>query len=86
MSEHIVNEGRTDAAANASTSAALAVGEIFNGHLDGSGDSDWIRVELAAGASYMITVESRAPAGGTRGGGGRQTRLWRFSTPLVNPL
>ena len=63
MSNHIVNEGMTDAAATASTSAALAAGEIFNGHLDGSGDSDWIRVELAAGASYMITVEPRDPDG-----------------------
>ena len=63
MSEHIVNEGRTDAAATAETSAVLAVGEVFNGYLDGSGDSDWIRVELAAGASYMITVESRDPEG-----------------------
>ena len=63
MSNHIVNEGMTDAEATASTSAALAIGEIFNGHLDGSGDSDWIRVELAAGASYMITVEPRDPDG-----------------------
>ena len=63
MSNHIVDEGRTDAAATASTSAALAAGEIFNGHLDGSGDSDWIRVELAAGVSYMITVAPRDPAG-----------------------
>ena len=63
MSNHIVDEGRTDAAANASTSAALTAGEIFNGHLDGSGDSDWIRVELAAGVSYMITVAPRDPAG-----------------------
>ena len=63
MSNHIVDEGRIDAAATASTSAALAAGEIFNGHLDGSGDSDWIRVELAAGVSYMITVAPRDPAG-----------------------
>ena len=63
MSEHIVNEGRTDAAASAETSAVLAVGEVFNGYLDGSGDSDWIRVELAAGASYMIAVAPRDPEG-----------------------
>ena len=59
MSNHIVNEGMMDAAANVETSARLAAGEIFNGYLDGSGDSDWIRVELAAGASYMITVAPR---------------------------
>ena len=63
MSNHIVNEGMADAAATASTSAALAAGEVFNGHLDGSGDSDWIRVELAAGVSYMITVAPRDPDG-----------------------
>ena len=64
MSNHIVNEGGTDAAANDQTSARLAAGETFNGYLDGSGDSDWIRVELAAGASYMVTVAPRDPDGG----------------------
>ena len=63
MSNHIVNEGGTDAAANAETAAALVAGETFNGYLDGRDDSDWIRVELAAGASYMITVEARDPDG-----------------------
>ena len=64
MSNHnIVNEGMMDAAANAQTSAALTAGETFHGFLDGSGDNDWIRVELAAGASYMITIEGRDPDG-----------------------
>ena len=63
MSDHIVNEGGTDAAATASTSAVLAVGEVFNGHLDGPDDRDWIRVELAAGVSYMIAVAPRDPEG-----------------------
>ena len=66
MSNHnIVNEGMMDAAANAQTSAALTAGETFHGFLDGSGDNDWIRVELAAGASYMITVAGRDPDGAT---------------------
>ena len=77
MSNHIVNEGRTDAAATAETTAALTAGEIFNGRLDGPGDSDWIRVELAAGASYMITVESRDPSG--EGGGAADTTLEIFN-------
>ena len=64
MTTHIVNEGMTDAAASAETSAALAAGETFHGYLDGSGDRDWIRVELAAGASYMIAVSPRDPDGG----------------------
>ena len=63
MSNHIVNEGMTDAAATASTSAALTAGEIFNGYLDGRDDRDWIRVELGAGGSYMITVAPRDPDG-----------------------
>ena len=67
MANHIVDEGRTDAAATTDTNAALtaaqAPGEIFNGYLDDSSDSDWIRVELGAGASYMITIEARDPDG-----------------------
>ena len=63
MSDHLVNEGMTDAAANAATSAALTAGEIFHGYLDGRDDNDWIRVELTAGVSYMIRVAPRDPAG-----------------------
>ena len=79
MSNHIVNEGSTDAAATTETSAALATGEIFNGHLDGSGDSDWIRVELAAGASYMITVAPRDPDGAGPQGAAADTALEIFN-------
>ena len=63
MANHIVDEGRMDAAASAATSVALAAGETFHGYLDGRDDSDWIRVELTAGASYMITVAPRDPDG-----------------------
>ena len=63
MSDHLVNEGMTDAAANAATSAVLTAGEIFHGYLDGRDDNDWIRVELTAGVSYMIRVAPRDPAG-----------------------
>ena len=63
MANHIVDEGRMDAAASAATSAALAAGQTFHGYLDGRDDSDWIRVELTAGASYMITVAPRDPDG-----------------------
>ena len=63
MANHIVDEGRMDAAASAATSAALVAGETFHGYLDGRDDSDWIRVELTAGASYMITVAPRDPDG-----------------------
>ena len=63
MTNHIVDEGRMDAAASAATSVALAAGQTFHGYLDGRDDSDWIRVELTAGASYMITVAPRDPDG-----------------------
>ena len=80
MSNHnIVNEGMMDAAANAQTSAALAAGETFNGYLDGSGDSDWIRVELAAGASYLITVAPRDPDGAGMQEGADDTVLEIFN-------
>ena len=79
MSDHIVNEGGTDVAASAETSAVLAAGEIFNGHLDGPGDSDWIRVELAAGASYMIRVAPRDPDGAGPQGAAVDTALEIFN-------
>ena len=83
MANHIVDEGRTDAAATTDTSAALtaaqAPGEIFNGYLDGSGDSDWIRVELGAGASYMITVTPRDPDGAGLQGAAADTVLEIFN-------
>ena len=79
MSNHIVSEGGTDAAATTSTSAALVAGEVFNGHLDGRDDSDWIRVELAAGASYMITVEARDPDGSGPQGAAADTTLEIFN-------
>ena len=62
MSNHFVNE-TTDAAAGSNTTARLSVGDSFLGLLDGTQDNDWIRVELAAGVSYMITVAPRDPDG-----------------------
>ena len=79
MANHIVDEGMTDAADNAATTAALDVGDIFNGILDGSGDSDWIRVELGAGASYLITVEPRDPDGSGSGMAAADTVLEIFN-------
>ena len=79
MSNHIVNEGGTDAAATTSTSAALVAGEVFSGHLDGRDDSDWIRVELAAGASYMIRVAPRDPDGAGPQGAAADTVLEIFN-------
>ena len=45
-----------DAPASIETSYMMAVGDTFNGNLDGPGDSDWIAVELEAGTTYQISL------------------------------
>ncbi len=45
-----------DAAASIETSYMMAVGDTFEGNLDGPGDSDWIAIELEAGTTYVITL------------------------------
>ena len=45
-----------DAAASIETSYTMAVGDTFNGNLDGSTDSDWVAIELKAGTTYVITL------------------------------
>ena len=45
-----------DAAASIETSYTMAVGDTFEGNLDGSMDSDWVAVELEAGTTYVITL------------------------------
>ena len=45
-----------DAAASIETSYTMAVGDTFNGNLDGPGDSDWVAVELEAGTTYRISL------------------------------
>ena len=57
--------------ASAETAALLPVGDVFLGDLDGPTDSDWIRAELTAGASYLLTLATRDPDGdGPRNGAG----------------
>ena len=45
-----------DAAASIETSYTMAVGDTFNGNLDGPADSDWVAVELEAGTTYTISL------------------------------
>ena len=45
-----------DAAASIETSYTMAVGDMFEGNLDGSMDSDWVAVELEAGTTYRISL------------------------------
>ena len=57
--------------ASAATAALLPVGDAYLGDLDGPTDSDWIRAELTAGASYLLTLAARDPDGdGPRAGAG----------------
>ena len=49
--------------ASAETAGLLPVGDAFLGVLDSRADSDWIRAELTAGASYRLTLTSRDPDG-----------------------
>ena len=57
--------------ASAATAALLPVGNAYLGDLDGPTDSDWIRAELTAGASYLLTLAARDPDGdGPRAGAG----------------
>ena len=48
-----------DAAASIETSYMMAVGDTFEGNLDGPRDSDWIGIELEAGTTYVITLSAR---------------------------
>lgn len=45
-----------DLPADTSTTASIAIGETFSGELSPAGDSDWVRVELVAGQSYVFTM------------------------------
>ena len=45
-----------DAPASIETSYTMAVGDTFEGNLDGPRDSDWVAVELEAGTTYEITL------------------------------
>ena len=49
--------------ASADTAALLPVGDAFLGDLDGPSDSDWIKAELTAGATYELTLTTRDPDG-----------------------
>ena len=52
-----------DAAASIETSYMMAVGDTFEGNLDGPRDSDWIAIELEAGTTYQITLSGRGMGG-----------------------
>ena len=59
-----VSEGG-DVAASTSTTAVMSVGDRFEGSINSGSDSDWIRIELTAGESYVF---SSWGTGGTAAG------------------
>ncbi|GFE52482.1 hypothetical protein So717_42350 [Roseobacter cerasinus] len=52
-----------DAAGNASTTAAMQVGEQFKGTISSAREKDWIAVELEAGQSYTIGMSGDGSEG-----------------------
>ena len=55
----------SDIAADITTTATLAVGEVLSSDIGGETDSDWVRVELTAGTTYNFATT--APAGAADG-------------------
>ena len=53
---HAIRVEGADAAATRATSYTMAVGDTFNGSLNGGADQDWVRVNLQPG-SYVITLD-----------------------------
>lgn len=49
-----------DAAANATTAYTMQVGQTFGGTRSGSGDNDWIAIELVAGRTYTFAMVATA--------------------------
>lgn len=49
-----------DIPGDATTTASMAVGEVFEGELELAGDKDWIAVTLTAGQSYSISLNGLA--------------------------
>ena len=53
----VIRENQGDARATAETQYTLPVGAEFRGSLSPDGDTDWVRVELAAGTIYDILLD-----------------------------
>ena len=47
---------QADAANNTGTAYSVAVGDYFSGRISTAGESDWLRVTLTAGESYVFTA------------------------------
>src|SRR5262249_46474145 len=54
-----------DYASGSSTTGGVAVGGSATGNIEVSGDSDWFRMSLTAGTSYVFRENGVAHSGGT---------------------
>lgn len=45
-----------DAAGNSGTSAVMSVGDTFDGTISSSSETDWVRIQLDAGQSYVFSA------------------------------
>ena len=52
----IIRENNGDASPNSGTQYELSVGDVFEGKLNPVSDSDWLRIELAAGTIYDVIL------------------------------
>ncbi len=51
-----IRENDGDAAPDSGTQYTVTPGDVFQGSLDSTDDKDWVRVELAAGPFYYVTL------------------------------
>lgn len=57
-----INEG-ADARASIQTTHSMLVNQNFHGAVSGTGDQDWVRIQLVAGKQYTFTLETGATGG-----------------------
>jgi hypothetical protein len=64
-----------DFSANTSTSGAIAIGAQVKGNLELPNDTDWFKVTLQAGTTYVFDLTGADGGGGTLGAGTGEARL-----------
>lgn len=58
-----INEG-ADARASIQTTHSMLVNQNFHGAVSGTGDQDWVRIQLVAGKQYNFTLDASGVSGG----------------------
>jgi hypothetical protein len=64
-----------DFSANTSTTGTFAIGSQIKGNLELPNDSDWFKVTLQAGTTYVFDLNGADSGGGTLGAGTGEARL-----------